>query len=141
MRVLIVEDSQNLRETIAMVLRESGYAVDESGDGKEGLWKAQSYPYDAIILDIMLPGLDGLSVLRQLRKEDNQSQILVLSAKDTINDRVKGNDFAASFPTASDKSSSRRGPLQKLMKTYSGPVPKNPSNSKEPSMSTNPPST
>ncbi|MEM1295475.1 MAG: response regulator transcription factor [Verrucomicrobiota bacterium] len=90
MRVLVVEDSQRLRETIALVLRESGYAVDESGEGDEGLWKAQSNPYDVIILDIMLPGLDGLTALRQLRQEKNQAPILILSAKDTVEDRVQG---------------------------------------------------
>ena len=90
MRVLIVEDSRNLRETIALFLREKGYAVDSSADGEEGLWKAQSTPYDVIILDIMLPGLDGLSALRQLRTEGNQTQVLILSAKDTIPDRVQG---------------------------------------------------
>tara|TARA_R110002096_G_scaffold42893_17_gene115389 strand:- start:1538 stop:2215 length:678 start_codon:yes stop_codon:yes gene_type:complete len=90
MRVLIVEDSQYIRESVALVLRESGYAVDESSDGEEGLWKAQSNPYDVIILDIMLPGLDGLSALRKLRQEGNQTQILILSAKDTTDDRIKG---------------------------------------------------
>tara|TARA_R110000850_G_scaffold42454_39_gene109016 strand:- start:3004 stop:3684 length:681 start_codon:yes stop_codon:yes gene_type:complete len=90
MRVLIVEDSQYIRESVALVLRESGYAVDESGDGEEGLWKAQSNPYDVIILDIMLPGLDGLSALRKLRQEGNQTQILILSARDTTDDRIKG---------------------------------------------------
>ena len=72
------------------MLRESGYAVDESADGEEGLWKAQNNPYDAIILDIMLPGLDGLSALRQLRTEGNPTQILILSARGEIEDRVKG---------------------------------------------------
>ncbi|MEM7009868.1 MAG: response regulator transcription factor [Verrucomicrobiota bacterium] len=90
MRLLIVEDSDRLRSTVAMVLRESGYAVDEAADGVDGLWKAQNNPYDLIILDIMLPGLDGLSALRQLRVEDNPSQILILSAKGKIEDRVKG---------------------------------------------------
>ncbi len=90
MHILLVEDSVRLRETVAMVLREAGYAVDESGDGEDGLWKAQSNPYDVIIFDIMLPGLDGLSALRQLRSEKNSTQILLLSAKDTIEDRVKG---------------------------------------------------
>lgn len=95
MRVLVVEDSPNLRETIALVLRETGYAVDETGDGEEGLWKAQSYPYDVIVLDLMLPGLDGLSVLRELRRENNQTQILILSARDTVDDRVGGLEAGA----------------------------------------------
>ena len=90
MRVLIVEDSQYLRESVAHVLRESGYAVDESSDGNEGLWKAENHSYDAIILDLMLPGLDGLSALRALRSKGNQTQILILSAKDSVDDRIRG---------------------------------------------------
>lgn len=90
MRVLVVEDSRRLRETIGLALRKSGYAVDVTPDGNDGLWMAQSHRYDAVILDIMLPGLDGLSVLRQLRKEGNDTPILFLTAKDTIHDRVSG---------------------------------------------------
>lgn len=90
MRVLIVEDSERLRKTVAMVLRESGYAVDESSDGEDGLWRAQSFPYDVIILDIMLPGLDGITALRQLRHENNPTQIILVSARDAIDDRVLG---------------------------------------------------
>lgn len=90
MRVLIVEDSERLRKSVALVLRESGYAVDESADGADGLWKAQSNTYDVIILDIMLPELDGLSALRQLRGENNSTQIILVSARDTIDDRVQG---------------------------------------------------
>lgn len=90
MRVLVVEDSRRLRETIGLALRKSGYAVDVAPDGNDGLWMAQSHRYDAVILDIMLPGLDGLSVLRQLRKEGNDTPILFLTARDTIHDRVAG---------------------------------------------------
>ena len=90
MRILIVEDSERLRGTVAMVLRESGYAVDEAGNGEDGLWKARSTPYDVVILDIMLPVLDGLSVLEALREERNPSQVLLLSARDTVEDRVNG---------------------------------------------------
>jgi len=90
MRILIVEDSSRLRETVGMVLREAGYAVDEADNGEVGLWLARSNPYDVIILDIMLPRLDGLTALRRLRKEEHDGQILLLSAKDTIEDRVRG---------------------------------------------------
>lgn len=90
MRVLVVEDSRRLRENIGLALRKSGYAVDVAPDGNDGLWMAQSHRYDAVILDIMLPGLDGLSVLRQLRKEGNDTPILFLTARDTIHDRVAG---------------------------------------------------
>jgi DNA-binding response OmpR family regulator len=90
MRILLVEDSKRLRETVAKVMRRSGYKVDESGDGKEGLWKARENAYDAIILDIMLPGRDGLDVLETLRREKCDVPVLMLTARDTIQDRVRG---------------------------------------------------
>jgi len=90
MRLLLVEDSERLRETIAMALRRSGYRVDETGDGEKGLWLAQDHQYDAAILDIMLPSLDGLSLLKQIRSENNEMPVMFLTAKDGINDRVEG---------------------------------------------------
>jgi DNA-binding response OmpR family regulator len=67
MRVLIVEDSEKLRRSIQFGLRKAGYAVDASGEGKEGLWRARENEYDVIVLGLMLPGLDGLAFLRELR--------------------------------------------------------------------------
>lgn len=90
MRVLLVEDSQRLQASIGKALRKSGYAVDASGDGEEGLWLAESNEYDAIILDIMLPKLDGLALLRHLRQKGRQTPILLLTARDTVEDRVTG---------------------------------------------------
>jgi DNA-binding response OmpR family regulator len=90
MRVLLVEDSIRLQTTVGAALRRSGYAVDVSGDGQEGLWLAESHDYDVIVLDIMLPKLDGLSLLQQLRKEGKRTHVLVLTAKDAISDRVIG---------------------------------------------------
>ena len=90
MRVLLVEDSARLQQTVGVALRRSGYAVDVSGDGKDGLWHAQSNDYDAIVLDIMLPGIDGLEVLRQLRAAGKNTPVLLLTAKDTVDDRVRG---------------------------------------------------
>ncbi|MEM9282288.1 MAG: response regulator transcription factor [Verrucomicrobiota bacterium] len=90
MRLLLVEDSRRLRETIALALKQSGYAVDATGDGEEGLWMAQTHPYDAAILDIMLPGLDGVTILQRLRAEKNKTPVMFLTAKDTIQDRVHG---------------------------------------------------
>lgn len=90
MRILLVEDSKRLRETVAKVMRRSGYKVDESGNGEEGLWKARENVYDAIILDIMLPGLDGLEMLEALRREKCTVPVLLLTARDTIEDRVRG---------------------------------------------------
>lgn len=90
MRVLLVEDSKRLQTTIGESLRRSGYAVDMAGDGQEGLWRAESHDYDVIVLDIMLPKLDGLSLLQQLRKKGRRTHVLLLTAKDTVRDRVHG---------------------------------------------------
>src|SRR5438309_383752 len=83
MRLLLVEDSEKLRRFIATGLRSAGYAVDLSADGAEALWYARGNDYDAIILDLMLPGVDGLHVLRTLREEGRDTHILVLTARDT----------------------------------------------------------
>jgi DNA-binding response OmpR family regulator len=90
MRVLLVEDSLRLQASIGKALCRSGYAVDTSGDGETALWMAESNEYDAVILDIMLPKLDGLTLLRRLRQKGRQTPILLLTAKDTIEDRVTG---------------------------------------------------
>jgi DNA-binding response OmpR family regulator len=95
MRLLVVEDYKPLQQSIVKGLREAGFAVDVTGDGREGLWYAKSNEYDVIILDIMLPGLDGLSILKQLRNIGNKTHILILTAKDTLEDKVKGLDFGA----------------------------------------------
>ena len=71
-------------------LKASGYAVDGVGDGEEGLWLAQTHDYDVLVLDIMLPGLDGLGVLTALRKEGNETPVLFLTARDAVEDRVQG---------------------------------------------------
>jgi DNA-binding response OmpR family regulator len=90
MRLLLVEDYWPLRKSVSQGLQEAGFAVDASGDGEEGLWYAQSNEYDAIVLDLMLPKLDGLSILAALRKAKDQVPILLLTARDAIEDRVKG---------------------------------------------------
>lgn len=90
MRVLLIEDSKILARSVTTALRKAGYAVDASGDGTEGLWYAESHTYDVIILDLMLPGLDGLSILQRLRQKEYPTQVLVLTAKDTVEDRVRG---------------------------------------------------
>jgi DNA-binding response OmpR family regulator len=95
MRLLVVEDYKPLQQSLVKGLREAGFAVDVTGDGQEGLWYAKSNEYDVIILDIMLPGLDGLSILKQLRNIGNKTHILILTAKDTLDDKVKGLDFGA----------------------------------------------
>jgi two-component system OmpR family response regulator len=94
MRVLVVEDEADLLSVIARALRENGYAVDEARDGSDGMIKALTWPYDAIVLDIMLPGLNGWDFLRKLRKK-HQTPVLILSARDTVKDRVDGLDLGA----------------------------------------------
>jgi DNA-binding response OmpR family regulator len=95
MRVLVIEDYEPLARSVTQGLREAGYAVDVSGDGGEGLSFAQSSPYDAIVLDLMLPGIDGLSLLRRLRQQKNAAAVLILTARDQVADRVTGLDAGA----------------------------------------------
>jgi len=94
MRLLIVEDEPDLLSSLAQAAREEGYAVDTAADGDEGLYKAQSWDYDAVVLDIMLPKLDGWSVLKRLR-ETKKTPVLMLTARDQARDRVRGLDTGA----------------------------------------------
>jgi two-component system, OmpR family, response regulator len=94
MRLLIVEDEPDLLRGLAKVLREEGYAVDLAADGEEGLYKAMETTYDAIVLDIMLPVIDGLEVLRRLR-QTKDTPVLMLTARAEVNDRVSGLDHGA----------------------------------------------
>jgi two-component system OmpR family response regulator len=95
MRVLVVEDEVRLALLLKRGLEEEGYAVDTSGDGAEALWHATETEYDAIVLDIMLPGMDGLEVTRRLRAERRWTPVLLLTARDAIDDRVVGLDAGA----------------------------------------------
>lgn len=95
MRLLIIEDYTPLRKAVVRALAEAGYAVDATGDGKEGLWYAQSNDYDLIVLDLMLPGLDGWGILRALRREGKETHVLILTARDAVEDRVAGLDLGA----------------------------------------------
>jgi DNA-binding response OmpR family regulator len=90
MKLLLVEDSKHLQRALTTGLRKAGYALDVTGNGREGLWLAESNDYDLIILDLMLPELDGLSLLQRLREKGHQTHVLVLTAKDTVEDRVRG---------------------------------------------------
>src|SRR5712671_5391320 len=91
MRILVVEDEPRLLRNLAKGLREEGYAVDTANSGDEGLFKAQNYDYDAVILDVMLPRLDGWQILEKLRKA-KQTPVMMLTARDATHDRVKGLD-------------------------------------------------
>lgn len=90
MRVLYVEDSPRLLRSVSAALERTGYAVDTASDGEEGLWMAGSAAYDAVILDIMLPKLDGLTLLRRMRAAGNDAHVLLLTARDTVAERVEG---------------------------------------------------
>jgi len=94
MRVLIVEDETDLRVGLAGALRDEGYAVDEAGDGDEGVYHAETWDYDAILLDVMLPCIDGWGVLEKVRHAKD-TPVLMLTARDTLMDRVKGLDHGA----------------------------------------------
>jgi two-component system copper resistance phosphate regulon response regulator CusR len=95
MRLLLIEDYRPLQQSLAKGLREAGFAVDTTGDGQEGLWYATSNDYDVIILDLMLPGIDGLQILKKLRTRGQKSHVLILTARDAVEDRVTGLDLGA----------------------------------------------
>lgn len=94
MRILVVEDEPSLLRTISKTLREEGYVVDQSSDGEDGLSKAQEVEYDLIVLDVMLPKLNGWELLRQLRQQ-KKTPVLMLTARDAVRDRVRGLDGGA----------------------------------------------
>lgn len=95
MKILVVEDSERLRRSLGRGLRQEGYTVDLAADGQEGLDFLQAYDFDLLILDLMLPGLHGLEVLRRLREESHPVHILILSAMDQVEDRVRGLEMGA----------------------------------------------
>jgi len=95
MRILIIEDDKSLTQLLRRSLTEEGYAVDIAYDGEEGETLASSIPYDVIILDILLPGKDGFEVCQNLRQKEIKTRILMLTAKDSVKDRVKGLDCGA----------------------------------------------
>jgi len=90
MRILLIEDDRKTASFIVKGLREAGFAVDHAVDGEDGLHLALSEPYDAAVVDVMLPKLDGLDLIHTLREKKVAVPVLVLSAKKTVNDRVKG---------------------------------------------------
>ncbi len=95
MKVLVVEDEPNISGFLTQGLSEAGYAVDLAEDGEEAIAYASVAEYDAIVLDIMLPKLDGLALLRKIRDKGVQTPVLMLTARDTLEDRVRGLDFGA----------------------------------------------
>lgn len=95
MKLLVIEDSERLRRSLGRGLRRAGFVIDLAADGREGLAFAEVNKYDVIVLDLMLPKLDGLTLLKTLRTQGNHADVLILSAKDQIEDRVRGLELGA----------------------------------------------
>lgn len=95
MRILIIEDEQRLSHTLKKGLAEEGFAIDQAYDGEEGRYLAQTEEYDLILLDVMLPKVDGISICRELRSKNIKTPILMLTAKTTVEDKVAGLDSGA----------------------------------------------
>lgn len=95
MRILIIEDEQDIRKPIVNQLEQQGYMVDQTGEGEDGLFIAEEYPVDAAIVDIGLPGISGLDVIRQLREKGQTLPILILTARDRWQDKVDGLEAGA----------------------------------------------
>ena len=95
MRLLIVEDEKSLLKILEKGFKEEGYGVDVASEGEEGLYMAENIPYDAIILDIMLPGIDGLTILSTIRKKDIATPVILLTARDATGDKITGLDTGA----------------------------------------------
>jgi two-component system OmpR family response regulator len=122
-RVLIVEDEPKMAALVARALREEGHAADATPNGEDALWMAEAAPYDAIVLDLMLPGVDGLEVVRRLRAKQIWTPVLLLTARDAITDRVDGLDagaddyltkpFAFAELLARIRAIARRGPVER----------------------------
>jgi len=95
MRILLIEDEKNLANIIKKGLQEEGYSVDVAYDGEEGLYMAENLPADVIVLDIMLPKLDGLTILKTIRGKGIKTPVILLTAKDAVLDKIKGLDTGA----------------------------------------------
>ena len=95
MRVLVVEDEKRLAATLKRGLSSEGFAVDVALDGTQGLWMAREHAYDAVVLDIMLPGPNGFEVCRQMRSAKLPTPVLMLTARDAVEDRITGLDCGA----------------------------------------------
>lgn len=95
MRILVVEDDDKIASFVVKGLKQSGFAVDRCADGEDGLHSARANDYDAIVLDVMLPKLDGISLLQKLREEKMPTPVIILSAKATVDDRIQGLESGA----------------------------------------------
>ncbi len=95
MRLLVAEDEPRMASLLRRGLREEGYSVDVAASGTDALWLAREVDYDAIVLDVMLPGVDGFEVCRQLRRDDRWAPVIMLTARGDVSDRVRGLDAGA----------------------------------------------
>lgn len=95
MRLLLIEDNVPLRNAVCQFLQEAGYLVDTAATGDEGLWAAEGNEHDLVLLDLMLPNMDGMEILRRLRTKENPVHIIVLSARDGLDDRLEALDAGA----------------------------------------------
>ena len=95
MKILIIEDEQRLARLLKQGLEEQGFVVDLAYDGSEGQFQAEQFPYDAILLDLMLPEVDGLAILKGLREQGNDVPVLIITARGDVEDRIKGLNFGA----------------------------------------------
>ena len=95
MRVLIIEDYEPIRRAVARGLCEADFEVEIATNGEDGLWLATSGSFDVIVLDLMLPKLDGLTILKKLRAQRDESHVIILTAKDAVEDRINGLDLGA----------------------------------------------
>ena len=130
MRILVIEDQPRMSALLCRGLSEEGYAVDTAADGIDGLWRATEFDYDTIILDLRLPGIDGFAVCAHLRERDRWAPVLMLTARDAIEDRVRGLDtgaddyltkpFALAELLARVRALLRRGPLPRPITLTAG---------------------
>ncbi len=90
MKILLIEDSKHLQASLSKAFKKCGFACDFAFDGEEGLWFAENNEYDVIVLDLMLPKIDGLTILKTLRAKGKETPVLILSARDTLGDKVGG---------------------------------------------------
>lgn len=95
MRLLLIEDNASLRDATRQYMQEAGFIVDTAATGDEGLWSAQENRYDVVLLDLMLPKVDGMEILRRLRAKENPVHVLVMSARDGLDDRLQALDAGA----------------------------------------------
>src|SRR5579871_4149817 len=95
MRILLIEDEKDLARVVKSGLEEESYSVDVCFDGEEGLFMAENIPYDGMILDLMLPKLNGFGLLKQIRRKGLSTPVLILTCKGTLEDKVKGLDAGA----------------------------------------------